>query len=87
MRLVLGGQKAVSHGCWVSDVFLGEREAYLWVVLICQWFAPTKVLITLEGDNIKDEDFIVKDEVGNVVGLKLPEKLVIMANHQVSCAF
>ncbi|KAG8868729.1 hypothetical protein FRB97_001959, partial [Tulasnella sp. 331] len=50
------------------------------MVLICQWFAPTQFVITTEG---MDDSMVVKDDTGQVVGLQLPEKLVVMANHQV----
>jgi len=53
------------------------------LVLMCQWFAPTSLLITTEG---MDESILVRDpETGQVVGLNLPPKLVLMANHQVYC--
>ncbi|KAG9027781.1 hypothetical protein FRB95_007388 [Tulasnella sp. JGI-2019a] len=50
------------------------------MVLTCQWFAPTQFVITTEG---MDDSMIVKDAAGKVVGLQLPEKLVMMSNHQV----
>lgn len=50
------------------------------VVLMCQWFAPTKFVITTEG---MDESVFVKDRGGKVVGMKFPEKLVLVTNHQV----
>lgn len=50
-------------------------------VLMCQWFAPTKFVITTEG---MDESIFVKDpKTGKVTDIKLPEKLVIISNHQV----
>lgn len=41
------------------------------------------MLVTLEGDNLKEEDVVIRDSSGHVVKLELPEKLVIVANHQV----
>ncbi|KAF8313848.1 acyltransferase-domain-containing protein, partial [Clavulina sp. PMI_390] len=52
------------------------------LILVTQWFAPTKFTITYEGTDNPGEVFEL-DEAGNVVGLKLPEKTVIMSNHQV----
>ncbi|KAF8528136.1 acyltransferase-domain-containing protein [Hysterangium stoloniferum] len=53
------------------------------LVLMTQWFAPTRVLLTFEGDNIKEEDVLVRDVNGRVVKLNLPEKMVLIANHQI----
>jgi len=45
------------------------------------------MLITLEGDNLKAEDVFVLDKDGKIVALNLPQKLVLMANHQVGFVF
>lgn len=56
---------------------------------MCQWFAPTKLVVTFERDGIgkfSDEDlerYLVKNDKGEVVNLDLPTKLVLIANHQV----
>ena len=56
---------------------------------MCQWFAPTKLVITFErkGKGAFREDEIehiaVRNKKGEVVSLKLPEKFVYIANHQV----
>lgn len=48
---------------------------------MCQWFGPTKLVITTEG---MDESVFVRDaKTGEVVGIDLPKKLVIVPNHQV----
>lgn len=52
------------------------------VVLMSQWFAPTKLVITYEGSE-PVEDVLERDADGNVTRIHLPEKLIIMANHQV----
>lgn len=41
------------------------------------------MLVTFEGDNLKEEDVVIRDSSGHVVKLELPEKLVMVANHQV----
>lgn len=56
---------------------------------MCQWFAPTKLLVTFETEGMgrftQDEidRFIIKDIDGNGLGLNLPTKFVLTANHQV----
>ena len=58
------------------------------LVLMCQWFAPTKLRITFETEGKgkltpKEISQIVrKDENGNVVSLDIPNKFVLTANHQ-----
>ncbi|KAL0072157.1 hypothetical protein AAF712_001080 [Marasmius tenuissimus] len=58
-------------------------------VLMCQWFAPTKLVITFEtnGKGAFREDeiehIVVKNKKGEVVSLNLPEKFVYIANHQI----
>ena len=56
---------------------------------MCQWFAPSRLVITLERDgpgafSIEEIGQIViraRDE--RVLGLNLPSKSVLIANHQV----
>ncbi|KAF6766392.1 acyltransferase-domain-containing protein [Ephemerocybe angulata] len=56
---------------------------------MCQWFAPTKLVVTFERDGIgkfTDEDiakYVVRDDNGEAVGLDLPTKFVLIANHQI----
>lgn len=56
---------------------------------MCQLFAPTSIRLTFEteGKGKLSQDMIEqvaeKDESGNVVSLKLPDKFVLTANHQV----
>jgi hypothetical protein len=63
---------------------------YPFTVLMCQWFAPTKLAITFETEGMgaltkEDIDrYIIKDENGNPIALDLPTKFVLIANHQVS---
>jgi len=57
---------------------------------MCQWFAPTKLIVTFEREGMgaftqQDiDEFVIKDEKNNAVGLDLPTKFVLIANHQVS---
>ncbi|KAF8167908.1 acyltransferase-domain-containing protein [Crassisporium funariophilum] len=58
-------------------------------ILMCQWFAPTKIRITFETQGLgrftpaELERYVVKDKEGNAVGLDLPTKFVLIANHQI----
>jgi hypothetical protein len=58
-------------------------------VLMCQWFAPSRLVITLERDGpgafSMDEirEIAIRGRDGRVLGLKLPSKSVLIANHQV----
>ena len=57
---------------------------------MCQWFAPTQISLTFEREGLgkfSDEDIaaiVERDSAGNVVALKLPDRTVLIANHQVS---
>ncbi|CAK5280114.1 unnamed protein product [Mycena citricolor] len=59
------------------------------LILMNQWFAPTKLIITFERDGtgrFTDEEIeriVVKDDSGNVVALDLPNRFILIANHQV----
>jgi cell division protein FtsI/penicillin-binding protein 2 len=59
------------------------------LVLMCQWFAPTQLIITFATKRkgaVSQHDierYIIKDHNGNPVALDLPTKFVLIANHQV----
>lgn len=62
------------------------------LVLMCQLFAPTKLVVTFETEGMgrftpEEIDLcLIKDNDGNPVALDLPTKFVLIANHQVcSC--
>ncbi len=56
---------------------------------MCQWFAPTSIRVTFETEGKGKfsqemiEQVVQKDENGDVVSLKLPDRFVLIANHQV----
>jgi hypothetical protein len=58
-------------------------------VLMNQWFAPTRLIVTFEKDGqgrFTEEDIeriVIRDHTGKVVGLDLPKKSIFIANHQV----
>lgn len=52
-------------------------------VLTGQWFAPTELTLSMEGDYLDPEKVLVRDASGSIVRLDLPSKLVVMSNHQV----
>lgn len=62
-------------------------------VLMCQWFAPTKLKVTFETEgkgkfNAEDvERLVVRNKSGEVAYLNLPTKFVLISNHQVRCLF
>lgn len=56
---------------------------------MCQLAAPTKLVVTFETEGAgafvaeELEDIVVRDKHGHVVALRLPQKSVIISNHQV----
>jgi hypothetical protein len=57
-------------------------RAFYLPVLVTQLFAPTSFVITYDGpDDV--ESVLERDAAGQVVRINLPQKLVIVANHQV----
>jgi lysocardiolipin and lysophospholipid acyltransferase len=56
---------------------------------MCQWFAPSRLAITFERDgpgafsNDEIRDIAIRGGDGRVLGLNLPKKSVLIANHQV----
>ncbi|KAF8649789.1 hypothetical protein AX16_005555 [Volvariella volvacea WC 439] len=59
------------------------------LILMCQWFAPTSLKITFEKEGMgkfsdkEIEQIVVRDAAGNVTSLNLPDKFILIANHQV----
>lgn len=55
---------------------------------MCQCFGPTKLVITFESEGEgklspdEVERIVVRDAAGDVVGLRLPTKSALIANHQ-----
>jgi len=53
-----------------------------------QWFAPTKIVLTFEREgkgrfsDAEIENIVVRDDAGRVT-LRLPNKYVLVSNHQV----
>lgn len=62
-------------------------------VLISQWFGPTKLVISFEKEgqgrftDKEIEELVVKDASGRVTELRLPQKAVMIANHQVDVTY
>lgn len=57
------------------------------LVFISQFFAPTTLRITVDKDDLDELDLkkiVQRDERGIVVGIDLPDRMVLMSNHQVS---
>ncbi|CAL1696139.1 unnamed protein product [Somion occarium] len=59
------------------------------LVLMSQWFAPTKLVVSFEIEgqgrftNEEIEKLVEKDASGRVLALHLPQKAVMIANHQI----
>ncbi|KAJ6519558.1 acyltransferase-domain-containing protein [Mycena sanguinolenta] len=59
------------------------------LILMCQWFAPTKLIISFEREGkgrFTDEDIeriVKRNKNGEVEWLDLPTKFILIANHQV----
>lgn len=88
------GQRGVVVVYWVRGDRLYCCVKCSWhvrfAVLMCQWFAPTKLRITFEtrgpGKFSQEEmrRVVVKNIQDQIVSLNLPTKFVLIANHQVS---
>ncbi|KAI5833727.1 hypothetical protein K523DRAFT_348651 [Schizophyllum commune Tattone D] len=56
------------------------------LVLMCQWFAPSTIRVTFEKEGMGkfvDLDVVRRDERGNFDYLDLPQRFVLIGNHQV----
>jgi hypothetical protein len=57
---------------------------------MCQWFAPTKLVISFEREGKgrftaeEIDALVVKGENGEVASLNLPTKFILIGNHNVS---
>ena len=83
---VLSVLSSVSHQVLLHSLISNPAQS---LVLMCQWFAPSRLVITFEHDGPGafsiDEirDMTTRDGDGRVLSLHLPEKSVLIANHQV----
>lgn len=56
---------------------------------MCQWFAPTSLVVSFEKEGrgcVLEQDIeriVERDKAGQVVALHLPQKAVLVSNHQV----
>jgi hypothetical protein len=54
-----------------------------------QWCGPSKLVLTFEDEGAgkfsqeEIDDMTVKDKKGNILYLNLPQRAVVIANHQV----
>ncbi|KAF7306685.1 putative acyltransferase CST26 [Mycena indigotica] len=78
-----------SRGLYKRGIRYTKGSFGLLLILMCQWFAPTKLRITFETkgkgkfSQEQIEEIAVKDEDGNIVALDLPKKFVLISNHQI----
>ncbi|KAJ7492889.1 acyltransferase-domain-containing protein [Mycena latifolia] len=75
---------------WYTNGIRYTKRAFgCLLILMCQWFAPTKLVISFEREGKGSftpeqiEQIVIKDENGQVVYLDLPTKFILIANHQV----
>ena len=86
LRVLLVVFKASS----LSHISQYEIGIHLPIVLMCQWFAPTKLRITFETQGLGSftpeqiNSYIIRDADGKVIALDLPTKFILIANHQVN---
>lgn len=68
---------------WFKDLF-----GRLLVVIVMVW-APTTLRITLDRDDkhLSLDGIVQRNETGKAIGLKLPDRMILMANHQVRSKF
>lgn len=77
---------AVSHYVLLNWLISNLAQC---LVLMSQWFAPSRLVITFEHDgpgafSINEiRDMTTRGGDGRVLGLHLPKKSVLIANHQV----
>ena len=53
---------------------------------MCQWFAPSTIRVTFEKEGmgkLVDLDIVRRDEQGDFDYLDLPQRFVLIGNHQV----
>ena len=60
-----------------------------YIVLTTQLFGPTTMVVSFEREGLgrftpeELERLVVRDDAGKVIALNLPQKAVLIANHQV----
>ncbi|GJN89900.1 hypothetical protein Rhopal_002889-T1 [Rhodotorula paludigena] len=52
------------------------------LVLIVAVFGPSRIVITADGESVRVQDLVQKNEAGRVVALRLARQAVWMSNHQ-----
>ncbi|KAK7064450.1 putative acyltransferase CST26 [Favolaschia claudopus] len=78
-----------SRTLYAETVRYTKRAFGCLLVLMCQWFAPTKLIISFEREGkgrLTQEEIdriVKKNSNGEVESLDLPTKFVFIANHQV----
>ncbi|KAJ7706461.1 acyltransferase-domain-containing protein [Mycena rosella] len=78
-----------SRTLYTDGIRFTKRAFGCLLILMCQWFAPTKLVITFEragkGSFTPEqiERIVIKDKNDQVVSLDLPTKFILIANHQV----
>ncbi|KAI0321680.1 acyltransferase-domain-containing protein [Amylostereum chailletii] len=78
-----------AHAYYDTGLRMSKGAFGTLLVLMCHWFSPARLIVTFEGDGpgafSQEEllDLVVRDKKGAVTALNLPQKSVLIANHQV----
>ncbi|GAA96113.1 uncharacterized protein L969DRAFT_14311 [Mixia osmundae IAM 14324] len=75
---------STQHIFWRSILHTKTMFAQL-LIYISQTFGPTKIILTSEGKDLDLSAIVKRDAKGKVIHLTLPERSIILANHQVYC--
>jgi 1-acyl-sn-glycerol-3-phosphate acyltransferase len=80
---------ALAKSLYHAGIRLSKGAFGTLLILMCQWFAPSRLVITLEQDGLgafsmdEIDAIAMRGRDGRVLGLNLPNKSVLIANHQV----
>ncbi|KAJ7655086.1 acyltransferase-domain-containing protein [Mycena polygramma] len=78
-----------SRSLYGTGIRYTKRSFGSLLILMCQWFAPTKLVISFQREGKgaftaeQIERIVIKNKSGEVVSLDLPTKFILIANHQV----
>ncbi|KAJ7630675.1 acyltransferase-domain-containing protein [Roridomyces roridus] len=78
-----------TRSIYTDGVRYTKRAFGCLLILMCQWFAPTSLVVSFETEGKgrftaeEIEKVVVRGENGQIVSLDLPTKFVFISNHQV----
>ncbi|KAJ7462658.1 acyltransferase-domain-containing protein [Mycena galericulata] len=89
LRIILPLNFEWSRTMYMDGVRYTKRAFGSLLILMSQWFAPTKLVISFEREGKgrftpeEIENIVIRGDDGQVVCLDLPKKFILIANHQV----